>query len=225
MWQVIETKNEEAQAIMDKDAALLDNLEDRPILHLYEWSGPSATYGYFVKPEQFLSLEGCESAGLKLAKRPTGGGIIFHTTDLAFSVLVPSTHKGYSDNTLENYAFVNNKVRSVVGSLLKEYPHLLPEDPSPIDSSCARFCMAKPTIYDVMLGGRKVAGAAQRKKKQGYLHQGSISITMPDKAFLERVLRPGTRVADAMGMHTFELGNDIKQMRSILRSKLTEEFL
>ena len=46
---------------------------------------------------------------------------------------------------------------------------------------------ARPTKYDVILHGKKIAGAAQRKKKQGYLHQGSICFTLPDYNFLKKV--------------------------------------
>src|SRR6266700_1709494 len=35
-------------------------------------------------------------------------------------------------------------------------------------------CFANPVRADVMLNGRKVAGAAQRRTRAGLLHQGSI---------------------------------------------------
>ena len=54
-----------------------------------------------------------------------------------------------------------------------------------------------------MLGGKKVAGAAQRRTKQGLLHQGSISIALPDTIFLKAVLLKGTKVFEAMDQNTF----------------------
>ena len=65
--------------------------------------------------------------------------------------------------------------------------------------------MAKPTKYDLVIGGKKLVGAAQRKKKQGYLHQGSISLIMPDFDYLEKVLLPEVDVIQAMKEFTFPL--------------------
>jgi lipoate-protein ligase A len=35
-------------------------------------------------------------------------------------------------------------------------------------------CFENPVAHDVVLGGRKIAGAAQRRTRKGLLHQGSI---------------------------------------------------
>ena len=65
--------------------------------------------------------------------------------------------------------------------------------------------MAKPTKYDVLWEGKKVAGAAQRKTKAGFLHQGSISLVMPPQDYLNYILAPGTSVQQAMQIHTYPL--------------------
>lgn len=68
--------------------------------------------------------------------------------------------------------------------------------------------MARPTKYDVVLQGKKIAGAAQRQKKQGYLHQGTISLKAPCVAQLEAWLLPGSQVLQAMQSYTFSLLED-----------------
>ncbi|QVL58405.1 MAG: hypothetical protein KFB93_08750 [Simkaniaceae bacterium] len=215
------------------DAELLEKMkpDDPPILHLYEWERDSATYGYFLDPKKFLDLEKAEAQGLSLARRPTGGGIIFHVSDLAFSVLVPANFPHYSTNTLDNYDFINSAVKRGVKTFFKdaESLSLLPEEPAPLDESCRHFCMAKPTKYDVMLEGRKIAGAAQRRRKQGYLHQGSIAIALPKENFLNKVLLKGTLVHEAMLANTFSLlgrkwtANDLEEVRKTLKHQLQEE--
>ena len=59
-----------------------------PLLHLYQWDGPSATYGYFIDPSKYLDLNKLRQHHVALARRPTGGGIVFHIWDLAFSFLI-----------------------------------------------------------------------------------------------------------------------------------------
>ncbi len=209
MWRILDTSLSTAAGNMQKDAEILAALrpEDPPILHLYDWEAPSATYGHFIAPERFLDLEAAALCGLQLAKRPTGGGIVFHVCDLAFSVLVPAGHPSYSINTLDNYCLINRAVAKTVevfcGKNLQA--SLLPSDPVAADEFSRHFCMAKPTIYDVVVDKRKIGGAAQRRTKNGFLHQGTISIAPPPEALLEKLLLPGTGVLEAMRHNSFSL--------------------
>lgn len=82
---------------------------------------------------------------------------------------------------------------------------LIPDDAPAFDQACSRFCMARPTKYDVMLHGRKIAGAAQRQKKNGFLHQGTISLKAPSMDQLESWLLRGSRVLEAMRSFTFAI--------------------
>ena len=234
-WDILNTGISSAEENMRFDTELLSNLQSisQPTLHLYDWKSDSATYGYFVDPFTLLNKQGVENRGLNLARRPTGGGIIFQLWDLAFSVAVPATCKHFSENTLENYSFVNTAVLNAAKEFLEINEDLLiiPEDLQ--DASCKRFCMAQPTKYDVVLQGRKIAGAAQRKTKQGFLHQGTISLMIPSREYLQEVLLPGTEVLDAMFANTYalmgplakieDLGPARKKMQIMLIKYLTRE--
>lgn len=201
---------------MQLDAKLLENLEgqDRPILHLYEWEKQSATFGYFVKPEELLDLAEAKKRGLDLARRPTGGGVVFHLWDLAFSVLVPAKSNLFSTNTLDNYNLINQVVKDVVKEFIgiSDEIGLIPDDAPFQDLACTHFCMARPTKYDVMLQGKKIAGAAQRKTKDGFLHQGTLAILRPDPELLGAVL-PSEAVREAMMQTTFALLSDPKELK------------
>lgn len=216
-WQILDSGVRSAVENMQIDADLLDNLDPAglPILHFYDWKGDSATYGHFVNPADFLDLPKAKKRGLSLAKRPTGGGIIFHIWDLAFSLLIPAEHPYFSTSTLENYQFVNQRVLDAVQGFKKmERMQLIPEDAPALDASCMRFCMAQPTKYDLLYEGRKIAGAAQRRTKQGFLHQGTIALKMPDFSYLEEVLLPDTQVLTAMKANTFALLQPHEELQS-----------
>jgi lipoate-protein ligase A len=215
-WNILETKAASAEENMQLDAKLLENLEgqERPILHLYEWERQSATFGYFVKPEDLLDLAEAKKRGLDLARRPTGGGVVFHLWDLAFSVLVPAKSKLFSTNTLDNYNLVNRVVKDVVKEFIgiSDEVGLTPDDAPFQDQTCVHFCMARPTKYDVMLQGKKIAGAAQRKTKDGFLHQGTIALLCPDLELLGAVL-PSGAVREAMMQTTFPLLSNQKELQ------------
>lgn len=191
-WKVLESGIDSALNHMQMDADLLKDLENhqQPILHFYDFRTPSATYGYFVKPEQFLHLENAKKYGLEIARRPTGGGIVFHLTDFAFSVLLPRTHQGFSLNTMNNYAFINAIVKTAIIEMIgKSYDiQLLKSEIDEPVKEASYFCMAKPTKYDVIINEKKIGGAAIRLTKSGLLYQGTISLGLPEENFLKEIL-------------------------------------
>jgi lipoate-protein ligase A len=228
-WNILETKAASADANMRLDEKLLQDLadHDKPILHLYEWEKESATFGYFMKPEELLNLEEAKKRGLDIARRPTGGGVVFHLWDLAFSVLVPVKSPLFSTNTLDNYNLVNQVVKEVVKEFIgREELSITPDDGPFQDFNCTHFCMARPTKYDVMLSGKKIAGAAQRKTKGGFLHQGTIALLRPDEELLAAVL-PSAAVREAMKQITFPLMSqqNLRKGRNELCELLKRHFI
>ena len=235
MLRILDTGVAAAEENMRLDREFLENLDFQglPILHFYRWDAPSATYGHFVAPGQYFDLDQIDRFQLKLAKRPTGGGIVFHIWDLAFSFLMPAGHLAFSSNTLQNYQFVNEAVLRAVSELfdLKGAASMTLENFPSMAMDCQNFCMAKPTQYDVVYQGMKIAGAAQRKTKQGYLHQGTISLGVPDFELLRAVLHSKPAVLDAMAQYTFApLGNCfasslLEQTRRHLQDLLTQKIM
>lgn len=233
MLRILDTGVAVAKENMTRDGDLLEQMEPEgsPLLHFYDWERPSATYGYFVSPSQYLDLEKAAERKVDLAKRPTGGGIVFHIWDLAFSFLMPSKHPAFSLNTLHNYAFVNEAILEAVSTLflLQEPATLIPESVQPVSAECQNFCMARPTQYDVVYRGLKIAGAAQRKRRQGYLHQGTISLALPQIDLLRAVLLPEGGVLESMLRYTFApLGESpseasLKEARFAVREKIIQK--
>ena len=230
-WEVLDTGLGSAEKNMQIDADLLEGLESRknPLIHFYEWEGDSATYGYFTDPNLFLKSQGVQKRGLQLARRPTGGGIIFHLWDMAFSAVVPSQSPLFSLNTLDNYSLINSAVLKSVRSLLGHTQdlELIVDDFQVQGEKCVHFCMAKPTKYDVVLEGKKVAGAAQRKTRAGFLHQGTISLVFPSEDYLRDVLASDADVLNAMKQYTFSIFPNgatpgaIREVKEELKSLLT----
>jgi lipoate---protein ligase len=216
--QVNESGPQSPEWNMRADEEALSNISPSslPALRFYEWSVPSATYGYFLNPADYFDQEGMQKHSLVLARRPTGGGVIFHTCDLAFSVIVPANHPFYSLDPLCSYHEINSRVLQAIRQL-----DLAVSLSDISQGSRGGFCMAKPTQYDLLLEGRKVGGAAQRKTKNGLLHQGSLYLTHPNREFLEDVLKGDGKVAEEMQKGSFPLGHHLKAQ---LREKLVECF-
>jgi lipoate-protein ligase A len=202
-----------AQENMDRDHRRLLELKEgeTPLLSLYSWSQPSLTFGYFTDPEAWLNVPELAAAGFSLGKRPTGGGVIFHTHDLAFSVLIPKGHPKLSENTLQNYALINGMVKEAIASVTH-----LPAAFLPHSGGHSTFCMAEPTVFDVMVEGRKVGGAAQRRRKEGLLHQGSIALALPERELISRFIKD-REIIDKIFTHTYPLNIPYDRLAQALK--------
>lgn len=206
-WEIIDSGTLPAEENMRVDGELLANLAITPkhILRFYDWKNPSLSYGHFIKPEEHLNLEAAETLGIEIARRPTGGGVISHFTDFTFSILVPKNSPYYTTDTLTNYCFVNKKIQNALKGLCQDDLQLLATGENSHET-LDRFCMAKPTVLDVMCGPLKVSGGAQRRTKHGFLHQGTISLAPPNWDWLYRVIRH-QEVVDQMKMRSHYLPN------------------
>ena len=113
--QLLDTGVNSAEENMLLDAKLLAELSPTgaPLLHFYDWARPSLTHGYFIIPEQHLRPH----PTFDRARRPTGGGIVFHTWDLAFSLLLPANHPIYTLKPVESYRAINQIALEAMQSL------------------------------------------------------------------------------------------------------------
>lgn len=188
--RIIDSGRASAKSLMEKDKVLLNNLQNQEvILHLYEWEHPrTLTYGCFMRPHQFLIMN--SKNDVDCAVRSTGGGFTFHHGDYAFSFLMSATHPMYHQNVLLNYQTVNRLVIRVLDQVFSIHSKLASCDAS-VEFAChENFCSAKVSKYDVLVGTKKVGGAAQRSLKQGFLHQGSIFLSEGDENLYRELLLP-----------------------------------
>lgn len=204
-WNILKPEPRTAKENMELDRALLQaaSEEEEPIVHLYQWKRKSITFGHFINPFAFIKEEKIDELGFDLGRRPTGGGVTFHHTDLAFSIIVPAKSRFYSSNPLDNYALINQRVIWALKRFADINGTLLREEINKVDGASKHFCMAKPTKYDVMVNGLKVGGAAQRRTKDGFLHQGSISLVPLNEQVRELFVDP--EVFDNMSRHSLPL--------------------
>ncbi|HXF28692.1 MAG TPA: lipoate--protein ligase family protein, partial [Chlamydiales bacterium] len=164
---IVDDGSQTAEWQMERDRELIANLSylTAPLIRFYEWHTPSITYGCFIDPTEYLRRE---ISGFELAKRPTGGGILFHLNDFAFTVAVPHSHPRFSPNVLDNYRWINETVVKAI-SKCDDCDAITLQPKSVEKASLRHFCMATPTQYDLLLNGKKVGGAAQRKTNFGFV--------------------------------------------------------
>ena len=164
------------------DEALLETARTVSI-RFYRWKLPALSFGYFGK---FADVADYTSER-DLVRRWTGGGIVFHGDDLTYSIVIPASDAAFSDSSMLIYEKIHCSLRDALtangghvdlaaigrdAALRRSEPewHLRTAQ----RAVPTNVCFANPVRADVMLNGRKVAGAAQRRTRAGLLHQGSI---------------------------------------------------
>lgn len=167
-----------APANMAIDEALL-RLATAPVLRIYGWEESCVSIGYFQKSS-------VAPAGTSLVRRYTGGGLVEHGRDLTYTLVLPGNHPLTLAGTLPSYRTIHDGVASALQAAGIEC-RLATAQPAKDHPSC----FLKPVPADVLdPEGVKLAGAAQRRTKQGCLHQGSILLPVAPPARLAELL-PG----------------------------------
>lgn len=168
------------EALMQRVAAL-----GSPVLRFYGWTQPAATFGYF---QEIADIEAATSLR-PLIRRPTGGGLVPHANDWTYSLTVPPGHPWFELRAEESYAQMHRWLQAAFTNFA------LPTELAP----CCRKvtpgqCFAGYEKFDLLHGGRKLAGAAQRRNKLGLLIQGSIQPPpphIPHERFVQAMLETG----------------------------------
>jgi len=144
----------------------------------YSWHRPAFTFGY-GQPLEFVRAQLPANETVELCRRPTGGGVVDHRNDWTYSLVIPSEHKLCEARATESYRLVHDCIAEAFRALSQ--PALLkePEPTLAIDTAGCEpgVCFTKAEVYDVVhpRTGTKIAGAAQKRSKQGMLFQGSIA--------------------------------------------------
>ena len=76
-------------------------------------------------------------------------------------------------------------------------------------------CFVTPTKYDLLSGERKIAGSAQRRAREGMLHQGSIEmegIDILSAEALRKVLPSGFREVLKCSFKTFKPASELLEL-------------
>ena len=157
---------------MALDEALLQAVSrlGRPVLRFYGWNEPAASFGYFQKHAQVEQMTRLRP----LVRRPTGGGLVPHDADWTYSLIFPPANDWYSLRATESYRRVHEWIQSAFARLA-----LATELAPACSKTLPGQCFQGHERFDLLWHGRKIAGAAQRRTRDGLLIQGSVQLQQP----------------------------------------------
>jgi lipoate-protein ligase A len=148
------------------DEALLEHASS-PSIRFYQWDHPALSFGYFGKFGDVAEHRHQRD----VVRRWTGGGIVFHGDDLTYSIVVPASDPVFGESAISIYEGIHSALRDAIA---KGGQPAVVAAVADRGAGYSGHCFANPVRADVLLNGRKVAGAAQRRTRRGLLQQGSI---------------------------------------------------
>ena len=152
---------------MALDEALLENAATlgHPVLRFYDWTEPCATFGYSQKITQIEAATNLRP----LIRRCTGGGLVPHDGDWTYSLIFPPDHEWAGLAATESYQRTHTLLQAAFKEIGVE---------TELAKDCRRpkpgECFEGHELHDLLLNGKKIAGAAQRRNRHGLLIQGSV---------------------------------------------------
>lgn len=175
-FRLIHSGSGSAAYNMALDAAIFSRyLEDGiPVLRLYSWQAPAFSYGFSQEPKNQIDLAACAIDGVGVAKRITGGGILFHDQELTYSFVCSKSDVGERQGVFVDY-------RNICKFLIRFYTALglhskfaLEAENFNNHNTAHQLCSVAYEKYDIMINAKKIGGNAQKRNRQAIFQHGSI---------------------------------------------------
>jgi lipoate-protein ligase A len=219
---------------MAEDESLLEHVgrgESLPTLRLFSWEPACLSLGY-AQPFADVDTTRLYERGWEIVRRPTGGRAILHTDELTYSITAPPDEPRVVGTVLESYNRLARALLIAVKSLgipveMKEHQ---PGGLTPPERHAAGIvpaaqsgqtnqmqgpvCFEVPSAYEITVGGKKLIGSAQARRREGVLQHGTLplygdlgritqALVFPDDAArdaaVEKLLSRATTVESVLG--------------------------
>ncbi|MBN1969987.1 MAG: lipoate--protein ligase family protein [Candidatus Delongbacteria bacterium] len=150
-----------------------------PIFRVYRWKPYCISLGYHQKIEE-IDREKLTESGIDIVRRETGGRAVYHADELTYSMIIPQNSEFYSDSIMEVYnristALVDGLKRSGVEMAELERGEA-PDFKGLYKEKLSSICFSSTSTFEVVAGGKKLVGSAQKRMKGAVLQHGSMLV-------------------------------------------------
>jgi len=226
-WRLLDTGAGDCYRNMAVDEAILADYIDNntiPTLRIYSWYPQAFSLGYFQDPFQELDLKRCKQENISFVRRRTGGGVIFHKSELTYSLVC-------AQDEIDSAGIYAKEIFRVVSSfLINVYRALGLDAEFALDKTpCKRegwFCFSSRERYDILISGKKIGGNAQRRNRDIIFQHGSIPLS-PCIDEAKKFLKQGPSVDKSGICSLYEaLGREIGygEFKDVIMSSFSNTF-
>ena len=194
IWRLLITPPARGAWNMAVDESILEAIGrggSLPTLRLYAWEPACLSLGY-AQSLTDVDIPRLRAHGWEMVRRPTGGRAVLHTDELTYSVIAPLNEPRVAGTVLESYRRLAQAL--VQALIMLSLPVQVNENSSsPHTTDANPVCFEVPSTYEIIVGGKKLVGSAQARRKEGVLQHGSLPLagdltriiqvlTFPDEA-------------------------------------------
>lgn len=147
-----------------------------PTLRLYGWKPTAITIGYFQSMKEEVDFGKCKELGVDTVRRITGGGAVFHDSEVTYSIIAPERY--FSNDILASY-------KQICDGIIKGLKKLGLE-----------ACFVP--LNDIIVNGKKISGNAQTRRMKCILQHGTILIDVDVKKMFSLLLVPDEKIKDKL---------------------------
>ncbi len=181
-WRLLDTGALPASVNMAIDEAILQlhvSGKSPPTLRFYQWDPPAISLGYFQRRHN-IDFSRCQSLGLEVVRRITGGRAVMHREDLTYSVI--------ADCKYSLPAILKESYRRLCDGLLAGFDLLgiaAEVGSERVSSTQPDVCFMLSTLGDIVYQGKKFVGSAQTRLEASLLQHGSIVLESQVETWME----------------------------------------
>jgi lipoate-protein ligase A len=143
-----------------------------PTLRIYRWPYPCISIGKFQRLDGIPLLK----SGVHLVRRPTGGGSVYHNEfGLTYSIIYREDSGVMPKGVSASYRHIHEGVAAALKKVGVEAGLYCA-----VSKAAKAFgdCFDSPVEFDIISAGKKVGGAAQRRRFGVVLHEGEVSLSL-----------------------------------------------
>ncbi|MCX5773030.1 MAG: biotin/lipoate A/B protein ligase family protein [Fusobacteria bacterium] len=165
------------------DEYFLDFPRKCPLLRGYGFIKPTVTVGRLQKVGKSFQEE-CMAQNVEIVKRISGGRAVLHYQDFTYSIIIPKEHTLAKLSVMESY----KEISHIFSEFFKRLS-LNVQSVSRVkrDAERSELCFELASYYELLIGGKKIIGSAQCRKKYAVLQHGTllqkIDATIYEKLF------------------------------------------
>jgi len=195
-WRIIreDVRSGPMQMALDEIAARTASEGGPRTVRVYTWSPSTLSLGYGQDPDT-VDWDQCESEGVAVTRRQTGGGGIYHDAygDISYSIVAPAEE--LPGDLMDSYEILMEPVFDAFERMGVPAAYVEGEREAIYEPAC--YLRALHPAHDVVVDGRKISGNAQYRQRDAVIQHGSLSYARdPDRHL-------GVFTTDAVDADTF----------------------
>lgn len=191
--------------------------EAPPTLRFFRWNPPTLSIGYFQKAEDEVLLDEVRRRGIGFVRRPTGGRAVLHDAEVTYSIIVPESYPGLPSSVTESYRVLSEGLLHGFRALGIEAEMVslgTEAEKAKYAAAGSAACFDSPSWYELVAGGRKVAGSAQLRRDGAVLQHGSILLDLDVEALFSLLRFRSERLRERLAASFEDKAAAINELRA-----------